>query len=206
MGLRPRQQAFVDAYLQSWNATDAARKAGYSEKTARAIGCENLTKPDIRAEIERRISESALKTGEVLLRLAAIARGDIGQFFKVIERETEDPLATDEVVGVRQITRLGQTVLIYTVRSTVLDREKLHDPALSMLVRKFSDSPKNGMSLELYDAQAALAMLGKALGVLRENVRLDHLDTLEVSTRVVYVRDDETYRDLGPAEVEVETA
>lgn len=42
-----RQQKFCDYYLQSGNATDAAIKAGYSEKTARAIGAENLTKLDI---------------------------------------------------------------------------------------------------------------------------------------------------------------
>ena len=48
MKLTPKQQAFCDYYIASGNATEAAIKAGYSEKTARVVGCENLTKPNIR--------------------------------------------------------------------------------------------------------------------------------------------------------------
>ena len=41
-----KQSAFIKAYLlNGGNATQAAIKAGYSEKTAQAIGAENLTKP-----------------------------------------------------------------------------------------------------------------------------------------------------------------
>jgi phage terminase small subunit len=45
--MTPKQQRFVDEYLIDLNATQAAIRAGYSENTARAIGAENLTKPDI---------------------------------------------------------------------------------------------------------------------------------------------------------------
>ena len=47
MKLTPKQQRFVDEYLLDLNATQAAKRAGYSKKTARAIGTENLSKPDI---------------------------------------------------------------------------------------------------------------------------------------------------------------
>lgn len=47
MSLTPKQQRFVDEYLIDLNATQAAIRAGYSEKTAGAIGNENLTKPEI---------------------------------------------------------------------------------------------------------------------------------------------------------------
>ena len=50
--LTARQRAFVDAY--SGNATQAAIVAGYSTRTARAIGRENLTKPDIVKAIQER--------------------------------------------------------------------------------------------------------------------------------------------------------
>lgn len=50
-----KQQKFVDAY--NGNATEAALVAGYSEKTARAIGAENLTKPDIVSAIHARQDE-----------------------------------------------------------------------------------------------------------------------------------------------------
>lgn len=51
MPLTPKQAAFVREYLVDLNAAAAARRAGYSEKTARKIGQENLTKPDIAAAI-----------------------------------------------------------------------------------------------------------------------------------------------------------
>ncbi|MGG6834831.1 UNVERIFIED_CONTAM: terminase small subunit, partial [Streptococcus canis] len=44
-----KQKRFADEYIISANATAAAIKAGYSKKTARSIGQENLTKPDIKA-------------------------------------------------------------------------------------------------------------------------------------------------------------
>lgn len=46
--MTPKQQKFCDYYLQSGNATDAAIKAGYSEKTAYSIGGENLKKVEIK--------------------------------------------------------------------------------------------------------------------------------------------------------------
>lgn len=49
--LTPKQQRFVVEYLIDLNATRAATAAGYSGRTARAIGCENLTKPYIAAAI-----------------------------------------------------------------------------------------------------------------------------------------------------------
>ncbi len=63
MNLRPlttKQQKFVDAY--DGNASAAALKAGYSEKTAPVQGCENLKKPNIIAAIQARDREPRAKT------------------------------------------------------------------------------------------------------------------------------------------------
>ena len=49
-GRTAKQQRFIDEYPKDLNATEAAKRAGYSAKTARSIGQENLTKPDIAAE------------------------------------------------------------------------------------------------------------------------------------------------------------
>ena len=51
--LTDKQELFAREFIKDLNATQAAIRAGYSEKTARAIGCENLPKPDI----QQRISE-----------------------------------------------------------------------------------------------------------------------------------------------------
>ncbi len=83
MKLTEKQKLFCKYYLISLNATDAAIKAGYSKKTAKDIGCENLAKPNIHNEIQKLIKERADKAGitaeEVLLNLKkaiAIALGE----------------------------------------------------------------------------------------------------------------------------------
>ncbi|MED4455918.1 terminase small subunit [Metabacillus fastidiosus] len=55
--LTPKQQAFCDYYIQTANATEAAVKAGYSKKTAKEVGYENLTKPHLKKYIEERNKE-----------------------------------------------------------------------------------------------------------------------------------------------------
>lgn len=49
--LSPKQTRFVEEYLVDLNAAQAAVRAGYSRKTARQIGSENLAKPDIQTAI-----------------------------------------------------------------------------------------------------------------------------------------------------------
>ncbi len=57
--LNPRQARFVDEFMVDLNATQAARRAGYSPHTARQAGAENLSKPVIAKEIARRTAALA---------------------------------------------------------------------------------------------------------------------------------------------------
>lgn len=59
--LTPKQLRFVQEYLIDLNATQAAIRAGYSERTAKSIGQENLTKPAIAAEIAKQQAKVAKK-------------------------------------------------------------------------------------------------------------------------------------------------
>jgi len=52
-GLTPKQELFIEEYLVDLNATQAAIRAGYSKKTAHAIGQENLRKPIIAAALDK---------------------------------------------------------------------------------------------------------------------------------------------------------
>lgn len=61
--LNSKQLRFVDEYCISHSAADAARKAGYSVKTARSIGHELLTKPDVLAAIQARQAATASELG-----------------------------------------------------------------------------------------------------------------------------------------------
>lgn len=78
--LTPRQQKFCDEYLISGNATDAAIKAGYSRKTAKQTGSENLAKPDIRAYIDEQLakihSAKIADAEEVMKYLTSVMRGE----------------------------------------------------------------------------------------------------------------------------------
>lgn len=52
-----KQEMFIKEYLVDLNATQAAIRAGYSEKTAKDIACENLAKPYIKEAIEKAIKD-----------------------------------------------------------------------------------------------------------------------------------------------------
>ena len=74
MSLTPKQQRFVDEYLIDLNATQAAIRAGYSARTAGAVGHENLTKPEIATAIanaQARRAEATKITAEWVLEKAA---------------------------------------------------------------------------------------------------------------------------------------
>ena len=133
MALTAKQQAFIDEYLTCWSAAEAARRAGYSESTARNIGHENLTKPDIQAEIQRRVSERAMSADEVLVRLAAQARGDMSDFVSFVPG----------------------------IKLPFFDLAKAHEAGKFGLVKKLKYGKDGEVEFELYDAQAALVQLGK---------------------------------------------
>lgn len=85
MALTPKQKAFADYYIQTGNATEAARKAGYSEQTARQIGTENLSKPSISAYIAERLKPTEKKriadADEVIAFYTAVMRGEVKDQF-----------------------------------------------------------------------------------------------------------------------------
>lgn len=134
------QMAFIDEYVQSLNATEAARRAGYSEKTASSIGWENLRKPQIREEINARLEERALQAEEVLSRLADQARGIPADCFDIH----------------------GGLIAV--------NFDRLRERGLMHLIKKLSYDSDGRPRVELYDAQAALVHIGKALNLFRETV------------------------------------
>ncbi len=78
--LTVKQKAFADFYIETGNAAESARRAGYSPRTARGIGAENLTKPYIQDYIEKRLKEledaRIADATEVMQYLTAVMRGE----------------------------------------------------------------------------------------------------------------------------------
>ncbi|MCP5414946.1 MAG: terminase small subunit [Chromatiaceae bacterium] len=77
--LTDKQKAFVNHYLICLNATEAAKRAGYkgSYDTLRSIGSENLTKPNIREVLGKRMSKLEMSAEETVKRISDIAAGDM---------------------------------------------------------------------------------------------------------------------------------
>ena len=119
--LTEKQKKFVDYYIQTnGNASEAARLAGYSEKTARASGAENLTKPNIKNAIDARLKELENKrtanAQETLELLTSIMRGELeskefavvgtGDGFSKVEIFSKTPSTKERLKAAESMARI----------------------------------------------------------------------------------------------------
>ena len=150
-GLTNKQRKFVNEYLRDFNATQAALRSGYSQKTARSIGAENLTKPDILAEIKTSIDEKVMSADETLTRLSDIARGDIADLMDITTMGYTFRLVEENENGDRIVN--PKTKLIKKIKqkvTTIMPRNEQGEE------REIVEN-----ELELYSAHDALRDIGK---------------------------------------------
>lgn len=87
--LTRKQQRFADEYLVDANATQAAIRAGYSEKTARSQGQRLLTNVDIKTYIDEQLekihNEKIADAQEVMMYLTSVLRGESLSEIVVVE-------------------------------------------------------------------------------------------------------------------------
>lgn len=81
--LTDKEQAFVDHYIITLNGTQSAINAGYSENSARQIASENLSKPHIRAAIDKKLRKLTMTADETMKRLSDMASGDMTQYITI---------------------------------------------------------------------------------------------------------------------------
>lgn len=140
--LTPKQIKFIDEYLIDLNATQAATCAGYSKKTAQRIGSENLSKPLLQEEIQKRRNKLQNKceiTQEMVLReLASIAFASGADFAKVVQR--------------------GDSISVEMTPTDSIPTDKR--AAIAGIKRGMY-----GIEVKLHDKVRALEMLGKYLGL-----------------------------------------
>lgn len=142
--LKNKQQAFIDAYLKTFNATKAAKEAGYSEKTAYSIGSELLKKPEIKEAIRTRMSENAMDANEVLYHLAEIARGDV-----------DDVVNEYGNLDMTLARENGKTRLLKTLRNRAITTE---------------NATTYETEVGMYDRMRALELIGKHLAMFTDKV------------------------------------
>ena len=155
--LTAKQRRFVEEYAVDSNATQAAIRAGYSPRTARAIGHENLTKPDVAQAVEESRLELAEKAGlsaeRIMEEFKRLGFSDLRDSLswsgnKMVLRDSSD-LTPDAARAIQQVT---ETVTENedggrTVRRTI----KLHDKVgpLRDLAKILGMYPKDGTGVNV---------------------------------------------------------
>ncbi|MGO3890095.1 MAG: terminase small subunit [Paenalcaligenes sp.] len=157
MALTAKQRRFVEEYLVDLNATQAAIRSGYSKKTARQIGEQNLSKLDIATAIQeaqqKRSERTEITQDMVLQELAKIGFANMQDYMKV--SPDGDPF-----LDFKDLTR-SQAAALSEV--TVEDfKEGRGDDARDVRRVKF----------KLHDKKGALVDIGRHLGMFKD--RIEH--------------------------------
>ena len=142
--LTGKQRLFVEAYLQCFNKTEAARRAGYQgdSVTLGAVGYENLKKPQIAEVVEQRLAEVCLTTDQCLALLASHASFDPGPYL-IIEKG-KDP---------------------------AVDLQALKDAGLTGVIRAIVPT-RDGTRIEFESRQGAIDKILRALGAYQDKLDL----------------------------------
>ncbi len=148
--LNDKQKFFCKEYIIDLNATQAAIRAGYSKKTAGAIGFENLKKPEMQEYIQQLMDERSkrveIDADSVLQEIGLIGFANARDFFEWSEE------------GVR------------LKPSSELTREQTS--VISELQENVSDGGTS-IKIKLYDKLSALEKLGKHLKLFTDKVQVD---------------------------------
>ena len=145
-----KQRVFVEEYLSCFNATEAARRAGYAYPNKQ--GPRMLVNVGIQEAIKARIAEKAMSADEVLTRLADMARGDLGDFMDI------ESMSFD--ISLQKAKELGLTHLIKKVKQrTVTTADKSGE-----------ETETNVQEIELHSSLEALRDLARVHGLFKDQI------------------------------------
>lgn len=174
MSLTAKQKRFCDEYLIDLNATQAAIRAGYSEKTAYRTGADNLRKPQIEEYIAKRQKELSRSTEitqeRVIKELALIAFSNNADYAHVVEKKMQVE-AGGALVDV--LDKDGNPVMYRTVEP-VLTEELTEEQKRALAVIK---KGRDGLEVKSCDKVKALELLGKHLGIFTDKIEANLNDT-----------------------------
>ncbi len=174
MALTDKQKRFCEEYLIDLNATQAAIRAGYSEKTAYRTGADNLRKPQIEEYIAKRQKELSRSTEitqeRVIKELALIAFSNNADYAHVVEKKMQVE-AGGALVDV--LDKDGNPVMYRTVEP-VLTEELTEEQKRALAVIK---KGRDGLEVKSCDKVKALELLGKHLGIFTDKIEANVNDT-----------------------------
>lgn len=165
-----KQQRFCDEYLIDLNATQAAIRAGYSDKRASEQAYQLLQKTTVQNYIaerkQDRVERTEITQDMVLRELALIAFSNAADYASVIEKE-----ATIEVEGnlIPLCDSDGNPVKYRTVEPVLTEELTEKQKRALSVIKKGRD----GFEVKPYDKVRALELLGKHLGMWTDKVELN---------------------------------
>lgn len=145
-----KQQRFIEQYLIDPNAIQAAIKAGYSKRSAKSIGSENLAKPVIAAAIGK-AQEARAKKAEISAEFVINSLRDIARRCQELEPVLDKqgrPTGTyrfDSAGANKALELLGKHLKLYT------DKIDLR------VIRSIDDLTEDEVDALLIDLQARLS-------------------------------------------------
>ena len=167
--MNARQRQFCEEYLIDLNATQAAIRAGYSEKYAHTNATKLLQITTIKEKIDEQMAARAKRTeitqDRVLRELAIIAFSNAADYAAVIERE-----AVMEVDGhqVKLLDDDGNPIMYRTVEPVLTETLTDEQRRALAVIKKGRD----GFEVKPYDKVRALELLGKHLGMFQDKVEV----------------------------------
>lgn len=130
--MTPKQKAFADYYIQTGNATEAAKKAGYSEKNVGENAAKTLKNPKVSAYIAERMGQQdksrVADANEVIEFYTAVMRGEVKDQFG-LEASLSDRLKAGDSLMKRY--------------AAAADRNKGAMEKLDGLLKEFQDAIKS---------------------------------------------------------------
>ena len=166
--LTAKQQRFCDEYLIDLNATQAAIRAGYSERTACEQGARLLTNVKVQKYLQKRKTDRMERTeitqDMVLLELANIAFSNAADYAAVVEKDATIQCENGAVMPLYD--EEGNPVKYRTVEPVLTaDLTESQKRALSVIKKG-----RDGFEIKPYDKIRALELLGKHLGMFDEKI------------------------------------
>lgn len=159
--LTDKQRAFCEEYIIDFNGAQAAIRAGYSEKTARMIATENLTKPYIQAYLSELIQERKervkVSQDDVVRELSHIAFDDIKNYLKFKTEKIK--VDTDSN---------GEPIYDYRTIVDVKDSQTID----TRNIQEVAIAPNGAFKFKLYGKDDALVNLGRHLGIFNDKLNL----------------------------------